>query len=258
MLEIEAAFTRALAQAGRFPVEVASQAAEQILGAKPDVELLKQGVAEDGLVVPALVRQLKQGSPGEWHAAIHKGLTSQDVIDTALILCLKSILPLLSARLAALDAALTRLGETQGHHLLMARTRMQAALPITVATRLSSWQLPIADHQDRLEQMTPRLLTLQLGGAAGDRAALGDAAGAIETHLAQALDLDRADASWHSRRDAIAEFSNWLSLVSGTLGKMGQDLALMAQQGLDDVVFAGGAGPRLWRTNAIRSGQSFW
>lgn len=240
MLAIEAAFARALAKTGRVPADVAEQAAKHILDAEPDMARLKQGVAEDGLVVPALVRQLKQGCPHDWHPAIHTGLTSQDVIDTALILCVKSVLPLLSARLTALDTALTHLGEKHGHNQLMARTRMQAALPITVATRLSSWQLPIADHQDRLKQMAPRLLILQLGGAAGDRAALGDAAGAIETDMAQALGLSHAGVSWHSRRDAIAEFSNWLSLVSGTLGKMGQDIALMSQQGLDDVVLAGG------------------
>ncbi|MES0828397.1 3-carboxy-cis,cis-muconate cycloisomerase [Ruegeria sp. SCP11] len=242
MLAVEAAFSRALGKVDRVPEDIAERAAMHITAAQPDIEQLQKGTASDGLAVPTLVRNLKEGCPEVLHPAIHTGLTSQDVIDTAKILSLKVLLPILDDRLSMLSNFLTQLEKAQGTNKLMGRTRMQAAMPITVTDRLRSWHLPLADHRERLEQLKPRLLCLQLGGAAGDRAALGPHAQEIAVQMAKDLGLENPVASWHSRRDAIVEFSNWLSLVSGTLGKMGQDVSLMAQQGVDDIALKEGGG----------------
>ena len=140
-------------------------------------------------------------------------------------------------RLAALDAAF-------GARPLMARTRMQAALPVTVADRLSVWRLPLEGHLDRLARLRLEVERVQFGGAVGDRrlpAGLGAEAGdLVASALAARLGLGPSPRAWHAMREGLAEYAGWLSLVTGSLGKIGLDMALMAQQGVDAIAFAGG------------------
>ena len=199
-------------------------------------------MASDGVVVPALVRSLRAALPEQCHPALHSGMTSQDVTDTATILALKPVCALFSERLQSLISSLTELKAAQGGHFLMGRTRMQAALPITVADRMDSWTRPLADHLDRLDRLTDGLLRLQLGGAVGTRHAMGGHGEEIAALMAQELGLKTASPCWHTDRSAMAEFAGWLSLVTGSLGKIGQDIALMAQQGIDEIRLSGGGG----------------
>jgi 3-carboxy-cis,cis-muconate cycloisomerase len=228
MIAVEAAHALALGSEG---------AARAIKAAHIDPAMLRTGMAEDGVVVPALVRDLKAGIDQALHSAVHKGLTSQDVIDTAQALMLRGMNDLLRARIVALAAALAALRRTHGANALMGRTRMQAALPITVADRIDTWALPLADHLTRLDQLSPRLLRLSAGGPVG--------VGLPEQHqaqMAEVLGLSASPKSPHTMRDGTAEYAGWLSLVTGTLGKMGQDVALMAQQGVDEIALKGGGG----------------
>ena len=242
MQRFEAAYSRALGAAGFVEPDLAEQAAAAIEAATFDMDALRAGTARDGVVVPDLVQQLKAQAGAQLHPAIHRGLTSQDVTDTALVLALKELLPLFDARLAALEASLSTLIEKHGGAPLTGRTRMQAALPVTVADRVETWRAPLADHRARLAEMTPRLLRLQFGGAVGTRHVLGEKGDAVAAALAEALDLGNPPKAWHSMRDGLGELASWLSLVTGTLGKMGQDMALMAQQGIDELKLSGGGG----------------
>lgn len=242
MLRVEQAFSRALGRAGVVSAATADAAAAAIGGAKIDVASLKSGAARDGVAVPDLVRQIKAQTAKDLHAAIHNGLTSQDVIDTALVLALRDILTLFEHRLQALQVDLDVLTEAFGDRALMGRTRMQAAMPIMAADRIATWALPLTDHLQRLDELRPRLLKLQLGGAAGDNAALGASSDEIAQVMAAELGLAVPERAWHAMRDGIAEFAGWLSLVSGTLGKLGQDVCLMAQQGIDEIHLSGGGG----------------
>ncbi|MEM7463032.1 MAG: 3-carboxy-cis,cis-muconate cycloisomerase [Pseudomonadota bacterium] len=236
MLAVEAAYARSLGATGVVDSKIAGKAAELIEAVQPDLAVLKTGTGNDGVVVPALVQELKSAIPEHLHSAIHAGLTSQDVIDTSLVLALKQICEIMASRLRTLSDALDVLIDNQGTNILQGRTRMQAAKMITVADRLHSWRQPLATHLERLEEISPRLLVIQLGGAVGNRAAMGESANAIADFMADTLKIGNASENWHNRRDSIAEFSGWLSLVTGTLGKMGQDITLMAQQGIDEIV----------------------
>lgn len=242
MLRVEQAYSKALGQAGIVAVSVAEAAATAIAGAHIDLSSLKAGTARDGVAVPDLVRQLKAQTASELHSAIHKGLTSQDVIDTALVLTLRDVLVVMEQRLGSLNVDLAVLSDAFGHRELMGRTRMQAAVPITAADRIDTWRLPLEDHLQRMSELRPRLLKLQLGGAAGNNAALGDKKNAVAGIMAAELGLAVPARSWHAMRDGLGELGSWLSLVSGTLGKLGQDVCLMAQQGIDDIHLAGGGG----------------
>ena len=242
MLRVEQAYSQALGAAGIVSVATAEAAAAAIEGSQIDLASLKAGAARDGMAVPDMVRQLKGQTAPELHPAIHTGLTSQDVIDTALVLALRDALVVLEHRLQALQVDLGVLTDAFGDRELMGRTRMQAAVPITVADRIAAWTLPLGDHLLRLSELRPRLLKLQLGGAAGNNTVLGDKAGAVAQSMASYLGLSAPQRPWHAMRDGLGEYGSWLSLVSGTLGKLGQDMCLMAQQGIDDIHFSDGGG----------------
>lgn len=239
MVAFEAAWSRHGHLAGLWSRAEGASAAAAIVAVSLAPEDLRDGTAQDGVCVPALVRLLKDRTGA---TAIHAGATSQDVIDTATVLSLVQSLQVIEQRLVTLDDALRDLETRFGDIPMMGRTRMQAALPITVSDRVQTWRLPLETHRDRLAQLRPRVALVQIGGAAGDRAALGDGADAMCTAIAQELKLGTSPRSWHAMRDGMSEAASTLSLITGTLGKMGQDICLMAQQGIDEITLAGGGG----------------
>jgi len=230
MLAFESAWSRAGHLAGLWTQSEGEAAAKAIAANQIMPAALASGTARDGLCVPDLVRFLKAESG---LSAIHTGTTSQDLVDSATALSMAATVDLFSARLGVLDAALAQLVATHGDTAMMGRTRMQAALPITVRDRVETWRKPLAIHQTRLAQLRPRIAVVQIGGAAGDRAAMGKNADAMIASIAAELGLATSDQSWHAMRDGVGEFASCLSLISGTLGKMGQDICIMSQQGID-------------------------
>lgn len=239
MLEFEAAWTQALADCGVVTEQEANGALAAISafsGAS-----LGLGSDRDGVPVPALVAALKSGLDAGAARAVHTGTTSQDVVDTALILTCLSVLDRLSDRLgrvvAGLDAMLTSTGDAP----LMARTRMQAALPATVSLRLDAWRRPLADRLAQVASLRAELAVVQIGGPIGLRDAphphLVECAGKTADMLGLSL-----GPVWHADRSRIMALGHWLSLVAGSLGKVGQDVALMAQQGIDEIALTGGGG----------------
>ena len=239
MIAFEAAWSRHGHLAGLWSEAEGALAATAIEAVSLAPEELRDGTALDGVCAPALVRLLKARTGAN---AIHKGATSQDVIDTATALSLVRSLDLIDQRLDRLASDLAALEDRFGPIPVMGRTRMQAAVPITVADRVQTWRLPLAAHRERLAQLRPRVALVQIGGAAGDRAALGDGADAVCNAVAKDLGLSAPPQSWHAMRDGMAEAASLMSLITGTLGKMGQDICLMAQQGIDEIALAGGGG----------------
>jgi 3-carboxy-cis,cis-muconate cycloisomerase len=241
-LEAMVAFEQALAQAearlGVIPGEAGTAISAALDRFTPDMAALRAASANDGVVVPELVRQLRASVGHPLGGHLHVGATSQDVIDTALAIRLKPVLASLERRLAKLIEALADLDRHFGARRLIAVTRMQPALPISVAGRIAAWRQPLERNLSRLRDQRPRLLVVQFGGAAGTLDGLGEAGPAVRAALAERLDL--ADApQWHSQRDAIADFASALSLVTAGLGKLGQDVALMALDG-NAIGLAGG------------------
>ena len=142
-------------------------------------------------MVPALVRQLRSRLPEAHRGAVHFGATSQDIVDTSLVLRLARALDLLESRLAVVVADLARLTEAEGGLPLMAHTRMQAALPFTVAAKLATWADPLLRHGERLGELRRRLLVVQLGGPVGTRDAFAGKGEAVARSLALRLGLAR-------------------------------------------------------------------
>lgn len=240
MLAFEIALAKAEAAHGVIPADAAAAIEQALHDFRPDIASLREGVARDGVVIPDFVRQLKD-AVGKPHAAhIHYGATSQDVIDTALVLRLRPVIELFDKRIDGILTRLDSLSERFGTRRLMGRTRMQAAIPITVADRIEAWRAPVLRDRARLDRAAYEVLVVQFGGAAGTLEKLGTRAAPVRATLAATLGLGEAE-QWHSQRDRVAAFADVLSLITGALGKIGQDVALLAQDG-GEIRLSGGGG----------------
>ena len=241
MLAFEAALAIAEGAAGIIPSGAASAIEKAIAGFRPDTSALREATARDGVVVPELVRQLREAA-GEHGRHVHFGATSQDVIDTSLALRLSKALALFAERLSALDKVLADLDTRFGQLAVMAHTRMQAAISVPASRKIASWRDPLKRCGERLAGIRADVAILHFGGAAGTLDKLGDKADAVTEALAQKLGLAAVERARHSERDGVAAYASWLSLVTGSLGKMGQDIALMAQSEVGEIRLASGGG----------------
>jgi 3-carboxy-cis,cis-muconate cycloisomerase len=241
LLRVEAALAQAEAGVGLISDEGARRVAEACNSFQADWGGLATGLAQDGVIIPAFVKQLRAAVGEAYAKAVHFGATSQDIIDTALMLRLKSVVDIFGHRLNVLLRALRALKDRDGATPLMAHTRMQQALPFTAADKIDTWIQPLERHREALDALVPRLLAVQLGGPVGTRAELNGKGNAVADAMAEILGLGSAP-SWHSQRDRIGEFAAFLSLLSGALGKIGQDVALMAQNEVGEVRLATGGG----------------
>jgi 3-carboxy-cis,cis-muconate cycloisomerase len=240
MLAFERALAEAEAEHDVIPATAAAAIGKALASFQPDIARLKAETARDGVVVPELVRQLRVAVGRQHGERVHFGATSQDVIDTALVLRLKQAAARLDLSLKEVAGLLGALEERFGGRMLTGITRMQSALPIRVSDRIASWRRPLERHRGRLAEQGERLFVVQFGGAVGTLDRLGERAGDVRRALAAKLGL--ADGpQWHVQRDALAEFAGWLSLVTASLGKFGQDVALMAAIG-GEIELSGGGG----------------
>lgn len=236
---IEAALAEAEADEGLIAPEAAAAIGAACAGFHVDLDDLAAGMAEDGVVGPRFVARLRAAVAAPHRDAVHLGATSQDIVDTALVLALAGLSDILDSRLAGLLADLDALARRDGAVALMAHTRMQQALPITAGAKIAAWARPLERHRARLAEIRPRLLVVQLGGPVGTRDGFGGRGDAVAAGLARRLGLGVA-APWHAERDGLVEFGGLLALIAGSLGKIGADIALLAQTEVGAIAGAGG------------------
>jgi 3-carboxy-cis,cis-muconate cycloisomerase/3-oxoadipate enol-lactonase len=173
---------------------------------------------------------------------VHWGATSQDVIDTGLVLQIREGLELIERQVNELISELAEIAERHASTLMPGRTWLQHAVPITFGFKAAGWLDAMLRHQTRLAESRSRVLTLQLGGAAGTLASLGADGEAVANGVAARLGLNSPEMSWHSSRDRLGELSAMLGLIVGTLGKIARDVSLLMQSEVGEVFEAGGEG----------------
>jgi 3-carboxy-cis,cis-muconate cycloisomerase len=240
MLRFEGALAEAQGEVGVIPQDAAAAIARAASSLAIEPARLAAETARDGVPVPALVAALRQATGGQAASYVHWGATSQDVMDTGLVLRLRDLLDLYRERMAATASSLAALARRYRHQPMAGRTRSQQATPTTFGLKAAGWLAPMVRHRDRLAELRPRLLRLSLGGASGTLSAMGERAPAVEKALARRLDLGIAPSPWHAQRDALLELGGWLSQATASLGKMGLDLTLLAQSEVGEVRLAGG------------------
>jgi 3-carboxy-cis,cis-muconate cycloisomerase len=242
MLRVEVALARACGECGLIPADAAQVIELAAADFQPDIDQLAKDTLRDGIVVAGLVKQLRAhvGEPHGRH--VHFGATSQDIIDTAIAIRLAAILAMFDGRLRVLVETLRALEVRFRANRLMGRTRMQAAIPIAVGDRLAVWRGLVERAHSALDTQRAASLILSLAGPAGTSEKFADRIGLIRDVMADQLRLAVPDYVPHAARDRIASLGGWLSQVTGALGKIGQDVALMAQNEIGEIALSGAGG----------------
>ncbi len=242
MLEFEVALAEAEEAEEVIAPGCADKIRQRVTDFTPDLDELKEATARDGVVIPGLLRQLRADLDEQTGDALHLGATSQDVIDTSFSIRALRVLDHLDRSLARLIEQLDVLNARDGDKTVMAHTRMQAAMPVSVSRKIASWRDPLERHRQRLPAVKSGIAILHLGGPVGTLDKLGDKGQAVAARMAKALGLQPCDHVRHTERDGLADLSNWLSLVTGSLGKTGADVVLFAQQEMDEIELSKGGG----------------
>jgi 3-carboxy-cis,cis-muconate cycloisomerase len=245
MLDFEAALARAEAGVGAIPASVVGAIEAACDASLYDFDALAVAIGNAGNsaipLVKALGRQIATASETA-ERYVHMGATSQDVMDTGLVLQLRDAVALLERDLALLGEALAQQAQRHAGVPMAGRTWLQQATPVTLGAKIAGWLGAITRHRQRLSELKPRLLSLQFGGASGSLAALGELAFPVAQALARELKLTLPDQPWHTHRDRLVEFASFLGLVAGSLGKMGRDISLMMQTEAGEVFEPAAAG----------------
>ncbi len=226
-VEVEVALAKAEARCGVIPQDAADEIATRADVASLDFDALRHETDIVGYPILPLVHQMVRQC-GEAGRYVHWGATTQDIMDTALVLQLRAGLTIIEQDIAALRGILADLSQRHRETPMAGRTHLQQALPVTFGYKTAIWLAMFDRHAERLSQLKPRVLVGQFAGAAGTLASLGDKGFAVQEALCEELGLGVPVATWHVARDGLAETVNFLALVTGSLGKIALDIMIMA------------------------------
>ena len=240
MLEVEGALARVEARLGIIPSTAGEQISEICRTTVLDPQKIGQGTQRDGVPVISMVKALREAVGEETAPFVHWGATTQDIVDTAMVLQIRSAIRIMEQRLVPLIDRLADLADRHRTTIMAGRTHGQQALPISFGIKVAGWLAPLLRHRKRLAEQRAGLLQLQFGGAAGTLAALGENGMIVMQGLAHELNLNLPIMPWHSQRDGFGEFAGWLSMLTAGLAKMGQDIILLAQNEVGEVMESGG------------------
>jgi 3-carboxy-cis,cis-muconate cycloisomerase len=232
MLDFEVALGRAEARLGIIPQAAAEAIATAASPDAFDLAALSRDTLRAGTPGIPLAKRLTEIVQARDTAAagfVHYGATSQDVADTALILLLKQVQAHIEGDLARAEVALRNLSEQHRHTVMLGRTLLQAAPPVTLGLKAAGWLAAIHRGKKKLRESFAEALVIQFGGAAGTLAALGDKGLLVAEELARELGLGCPDAPWHAHRDRLATLICACGVVTGSLGKIARDISLLMQ-----------------------------
>lgn len=241
MLDFEAALARAEADCGTIPLSAANVIASCCRVSLFSLDSIATEAAQSGNLAIPMVRQLTQlvrAAAPDAAGYVHWGATSQDAIDTGLVLQLREELALLASTLDLACSHLATMSRQYRDTPMAGRTWLQHAVPITFGLKTAGWLDAMLRHRERLDQLRERVLVLQFGGAAGTLASLGSQGLEIAAALAKNLGLDLPATPWHSHRDRLVEVATLHGLIIGTVGKIARDLSLLMQTEVAEVAEA--------------------
>jgi 3-carboxy-cis,cis-muconate cycloisomerase len=232
MLDFETALADAEARIGVIPAAAAQAIKTKCRAELFDVYALSNAAANAGNVAIPLVKALTALVARDNETAarsVHWGATSQDAIDTGLVLQLRLVLDFFDTELQKLSMTCATHADQHRYTVMAGRTWLQHATPITFGLKAAGWLSALERHRVRIAECRARVLVLQFGGAAGTLASLGDRGMDVSLALAEELKLALPDMPWHSQRDNLVEVASTLGMLTGTLGKIARDISLMMQ-----------------------------
>ena len=245
MLAFEAALARAQEAAGAIPAGAGERIAAACDAGGFDVDALVAEGSRVGTIAIPLVKALTAAvakADADAALVVHWGGTTQDVLDTAQVLVTRRVLALVDRDLSVLVSALLKLADEHGDAALLGRTLMQPAQVTSLGFKLAGWIAPLVRAQVRLRQAGAAALQVQLGGAVGTRAAMGDSGDAVLAGVARLLELRAPVAAWHTQRDELVALGCEFGLLAGSLGKIAKDISLLAQGEVGELAEPAGGG----------------
>jgi len=240
MLDVEAALARAQAAAGVIAAEHAESIAAACRAERYDVDALGAQAAEVGNPAAPLVRALRAEVGDPAAADVHRGATSQDIVDSATMLVARGALEALLDDLGGAAEAAARLAGEHRATVMAGRTLLQQAVPISFGLKAAGWLVGLDEAAQRLDAVRRTRLAAQLGGAAGTLSAQGDAGIDVLSRFARELELAEPVLPWHTTRTRIAELATALGEASGAMAKIAGDVVLLAQTEVGEVREGGG------------------
>jgi len=232
--EVEIALAKAEARCGVIPAQAAEEIAKRTDVSEFDFDLLRSETDIVGYPILPLVHQIAKqcGDAGRY---VHWGATTQDIMDTAVVLQVRAGLEIIERDIAELRVILAGLAKRYRDTPMAGRTHLQQALPVTFGYKCAIWLAMFDRHAERLTQLKPRVLVGQFAGAAGTLASLGDKGFEVQQALCEELALGVPVSTWHVARDGLAEVMNFIALVTGSLGKVALDIMMMASTEFGEV-----------------------
>jgi 3-carboxy-cis,cis-muconate cycloisomerase len=242
MLDAEAALARALASAGLIEAAEADAIAAACRAEAFDAAAIGAAAAGSGNPVVPLVEALTEAVEGPAAGHVHRGATSQDILDTAaMLVCARALEPLLEDLGAAASAA-AELARRHRDAPMAGRTLLQQAVPVTFGLKAAGWLAGLDDARRWLVEVRIERLAAQLGGAAGTLASLGDAGPRVLAAYAETLGLAEPVVPWHTLRGRIGELASALAVSCGAVAKVAQDVVLLSQTEVAEVREGSGGG----------------
>jgi 3-carboxy-cis,cis-muconate cycloisomerase len=240
MLDAERALAGAEARAGVIPPEAAVSIAAACRAEQFDVEAIGEEGRAAGNPVEPLIRALTDAVGGDAAHYVHWGTTSQDILDTAAMLVARRAIDLILSEVDGVAAACAGLADEHRSTVMAGRTLLQQAVPTTFGLKAAGWLVAVLEARRTLATVRSDRLAVQLGGAAGTLAALGDRGLEVLHVFAEELDLEEPVAPWHTNRVRVAELGAALAMTAGALAKIGLDVALLATTEVGEVAEADG------------------
>ena len=235
VLRVESALAQAQSEHGIIPTE-AAEAIAALTADLFDIEALGERSETVGFPIVGVVEQIAALLPDAMGEYAHWGATTQDILDSAQALKLVRSFDRLESELIAIGRRLSELADEGRSMLMLGRSQGQPAVPTTFGLRVAGWLSGLTRHLDRLRESRPRVLALQLSGAVGTAAAFGPDAGAVQARCAELLGLNLVDVNWHTQRDGFVEAAALATSISGSLGKIGIDVAMSSQPGVAELL----------------------
>tara|TARA_R110000851_G_scaffold332391_1_gene508518 strand:+ start:230606 stop:231973 length:1368 start_codon:yes stop_codon:yes gene_type:complete len=245
MLDFEAALAQAQAQEGLISNETATIITAHCTAENFNIPELVVAARRAGSMAIPLVKALTQAVASQNKEAatkVHWGSTSQDVIDTGSVLVTRQALQVIDNDLAPLCARLLDLAEAHIQTPVLARTLMQPAQTTTLGFKMVNWAAPLVRSRQALIDLAHMSLQVQLGGAIGTLAVMGEKGPAVAQRLAGILDLTPPQGNWHTQRDNWVRLGLEVAVLTGSLGKIGKDLSLMSQGEVGELAEPSGKG----------------
>lgn len=241
MLLVEGMLAKVQGEQGIIPEISAAAISRAAMEVQLDPGALAQATGQNGVSVPALVAAFRAEMQAPEHAQYaHWGATSQDIIDTGLMLRLRQALGLVEKDLRALLNRLAQMAEAHAETPMAARTYGQHATPTSFGAVVASWGAPLLDLLAELPELRRSCLLVSLSGAAGTSSALGPQAAETRAKLANLLNLTDPARSWHTDRTPVLRIADWCSRVGLALGKLGEDVTELVQSDISEVTLGGG------------------